>query len=114
MNPLAPAGLGFFRPAVEVRSSLAGLGQVAPAATGGTAGSAWSWLGDVAQAVGGVVSSFSPEYTKQKQAEAQAQMAYAQAQMTLARQASASTTTWVVGGVALLAVAVGGLYLLRK
>jgi len=111
----SPAGLQFFRPATQVRA-LAGLGESAQGDANAAAatGQAWSWIGGIAQAVGSVITGFSPEATKQAQANAQAQAAYAQAQMQLAQMESNRTQTLVMGGLAALLIGGGLIYVLKR
>lgn len=109
--------MSFFRPAVQVRAAgLSGLGDEGGSNQNAAAaiGQSWSWIGGLAQTVGSVISSFSPEATKQAQANASAQAAYAQAQMYAAQQASERTSTLVMGGLAALVIGGGLLYVLKK
>lgn len=107
---MQPAGMTFFRPAVEVQTK--------------PLGDLTAVIGGVVQAVsgaaGGIAQAFAaPEYTKQAQYMAQAQMAQAQAQERLAQaqlaaRTRSSQTTLLLGMGGLIVAGTLGILLLKK
>lgn len=103
-----PAGMMFFRPAVEVRSApLSGLGDYA------------AIIGGAIAAVGGAASSIAnafaaPEQTKQAELMSQAQVQQAQLALLGQQEQSKQTTTMVLGGIALVGLLGLGAIVLKK